>query len=81
MSGSAFPRPDASCDGGDLDCGSGLLLIIRNAMAPVPKSFPWLSASPESTAANEAAAAIVTEKKPTTIKSRRRGLLCHQNPA
>jgi uncharacterized OsmC-like protein/TusA-related sulfurtransferase len=36
MSGSAFPRPDASCDGGDLDCGSGLLLIIRNAMAPVP---------------------------------------------
>jgi uncharacterized OsmC-like protein/TusA-related sulfurtransferase len=23
------------CDGGDLDCGSGLLLIIRNAMTPV----------------------------------------------
>jgi uncharacterized OsmC-like protein/TusA-related sulfurtransferase len=30
-----FPEPDAVCDGGDLDCGSGLLLIIRNAMAPL----------------------------------------------
>jgi TusA-related sulfurtransferase/uncharacterized OsmC-like protein len=29
-------RPDATCDGGDLDCGSGLLLIIRNAMQPLP---------------------------------------------
>ena len=29
------PQPDAVCDGGDLDCGSGLLLIIRNAMAPL----------------------------------------------
>lgn len=29
------PRPDAVCDGGDLDCGSGLLLIIRKAMAPL----------------------------------------------
>lgn len=28
--------PDTMCDGGDLDCGSGLLLIIRNAMAPLP---------------------------------------------
>jgi TusA-related sulfurtransferase/uncharacterized OsmC-like protein len=28
-------RPDATCDGGDLDCGSGLLLIIRNAMQPL----------------------------------------------
>jgi uncharacterized OsmC-like protein/TusA-related sulfurtransferase len=28
--------PDEMCDGGDLDCGSGLLLIIRNAMAPLP---------------------------------------------
>jgi TusA-related sulfurtransferase/uncharacterized OsmC-like protein len=28
--------PDAVCDGGDLDCGSGLLLIIRNAMQPLP---------------------------------------------
>lgn len=27
--------PDAICDGGDLDCGSGLLLIIRSAMAPL----------------------------------------------
>lgn len=25
----------ATCDGGDLDCGSGLLLIIRSAMAPL----------------------------------------------
>ena len=30
-----LPKPDAVCDGGDLDCGSGLLLIIRNAMAPL----------------------------------------------
>ncbi|MGA3292586.1 MAG: OsmC family protein [Candidatus Acidiferrales bacterium] len=30
------PAPDATCDGGDLDCGSGLLLIIRNAMDPLP---------------------------------------------
>lgn len=28
-------EPDAICDGGDLDCGSGLLLIIREAMAPL----------------------------------------------
>jgi TusA-related sulfurtransferase/uncharacterized OsmC-like protein len=28
--------PDATCDGGDLDCGSGLLLIIREAMNPLP---------------------------------------------
>jgi TusA-related sulfurtransferase/uncharacterized OsmC-like protein len=32
------PKPDAMCDGGDLDCGSGLLLIIRNAMEPLPPS-------------------------------------------
>lgn len=32
---SAEIRPDAICDGGDLDCGSGLLLIIRNAMQPL----------------------------------------------
>lgn len=30
-----MPRPDGVCDGGDLDCGSGLLLIIRNAMQPI----------------------------------------------
>lgn len=37
MSGDlASPKADAVCDGGDLDCGSGLLLIIRNAMAPLP---------------------------------------------
>jgi uncharacterized OsmC-like protein/TusA-related sulfurtransferase len=29
------PRADAVCDGGDLDCGSGLLLIIRRAMDPL----------------------------------------------
>lgn len=28
-------RPDGVCDGGDLDCGSGLLLIIREAMQPL----------------------------------------------
>lgn len=28
-------QPDAVCEGGDLDCGSGLLLIIRSAMAPL----------------------------------------------
>lgn len=32
---SAAPRADAVCDGGDLDCGSGLLLIIREAMSPL----------------------------------------------
>ncbi len=31
--GEQLPPPDAVCDGGDLDCGSGLLLIIRSAMA------------------------------------------------
>lgn len=30
------PAPDATLDGGDLDCGSGLLLLIREAMAPLP---------------------------------------------
>lgn len=34
--GSPLPSPDAVCDGGDLDCGSGLLLIIRDAMRPLP---------------------------------------------
>ncbi|PYV42906.1 MAG: osmotically inducible protein OsmC [Acidobacteria bacterium] len=29
-------HPDGICDGGDLDCGSGLLLIIREAMQPLP---------------------------------------------
>jgi 5-methyltetrahydropteroyltriglutamate--homocysteine methyltransferase len=32
------------CDGGDLDCGSGLLLIIRSAMAPLrPAARCWSS--------------------------------------
>ncbi len=35
MPANRIPAPDAMCDGGDLDCGSGLLLIIRNAMTPV----------------------------------------------
>lgn len=29
-------RADKSIDGGDLDCGSGLLLILRDAIAPLP---------------------------------------------
>ncbi len=33
---SSLPQADAICEGGDLDCGSGLLLIIRNAMEPLP---------------------------------------------
>ena len=32
---SSWDSPHATCDGGDLDCGSGLLLIIRSAMAPL----------------------------------------------
>lgn len=35
MADPAPPPPDAVCDGGDLDCGSGLLLIIREAMTPL----------------------------------------------
>jgi uncharacterized OsmC-like protein/TusA-related sulfurtransferase len=31
----AVPEPDAVCEGGDLDCGSGLLLLIREAMQPL----------------------------------------------
>jgi uncharacterized OsmC-like protein/TusA-related sulfurtransferase len=29
-------QPHAICEGGNLDCGSGLLLLIRKAMQPVP---------------------------------------------
>jgi TusA-related sulfurtransferase/uncharacterized OsmC-like protein len=36
MSADVNLTPDAVCDGGDLDCGSGLLLIIREAMQPLP---------------------------------------------
>ncbi|MGA7219529.1 MAG: OsmC family protein [Candidatus Sulfotelmatobacter sp.] len=36
MSANPVIQPDAMCDGGDLDCGSGLLLIIRTAMTPLP---------------------------------------------
>ncbi len=31
----ATPRADAVLEGGDLDCGSGLLLLIREAMSPL----------------------------------------------
>lgn len=31
----SLPAPDAVCEGGDLDCGSGLLLMIREAMQPL----------------------------------------------
>jgi uncharacterized OsmC-like protein/TusA-related sulfurtransferase len=37
----------ASIDGGDLDCGSGLLLIIRSAMAPLPPGGTLLVKSRE----------------------------------
>jgi 5-methyltetrahydropteroyltriglutamate--homocysteine methyltransferase len=30
-------EPDASFDGGDLDCGNGLLLLIRQHMDPLPR--------------------------------------------
>jgi uncharacterized OsmC-like protein/TusA-related sulfurtransferase len=43
----ALPAPDATCDGGDLDCGSGLLLIIRSAMAPLPAGGALLVKSRE----------------------------------
>lgn len=42
------PPPDAVCDGGDLDCGSGLLLIIRSAMAPLRAGGTLLVKSRES---------------------------------
>jgi len=29
-------QPDGVCDGGNLDCGSGLLLLIRKAVNDVP---------------------------------------------
>jgi len=37
----------ATCDGGDLDCGSGLLLIIRSAMAEIPAGETLLVKSRE----------------------------------
>jgi 5-methyltetrahydropteroyltriglutamate--homocysteine methyltransferase len=30
-------RPDARFDGGDLDCGGGLLLLIRQHIDPLPR--------------------------------------------
>jgi uncharacterized OsmC-like protein/TusA-related sulfurtransferase len=33
--GEIMENPKAVCDGGDLDCGSGLLLIIKKAMDPL----------------------------------------------
>ncbi|HUR29229.1 MAG TPA: sulfurtransferase TusA family protein, partial [Planctomycetota bacterium] len=35
MAAASNPRADAVCEGGDLDCGSGLLLIIREAFEPL----------------------------------------------
>ncbi|WP_138472843.1 5-methyltetrahydropteroyltriglutamate--homocysteine methyltransferase [Poseidonocella sp. HB161398] len=32
-----LPPPDASFDGGDLDCGNGLLLLIRRHIDPLPR--------------------------------------------
>lgn len=48
MTSAEFPKPDATCDGGDLDCGSGLLLIIRSAMAPLAAGGTLLVKSRES---------------------------------
>ena len=42
----ATAAADAVCDGGDLDCGSGLLLIIREAMAPLPRGRRARGAEP-----------------------------------
>ena len=41
-------RPDAVCEGGDLDCGSGLLLLIRDALAPLAPGEVLLVRSRES---------------------------------
>ena len=30
-------QPDVSFDGGDLDCGNGLLLLIRKHIDPLPR--------------------------------------------
>ncbi|MCO5166017.1 MAG: sulfurtransferase TusA family protein [Planctomycetes bacterium] len=35
--GAPSPPPDASFDGGDLDCGNGLLLLIRRHMDPLAR--------------------------------------------
>lgn len=47
-SGEAVPAPDAVCEGGDLDCGSGLLLLIRDAFAPLAPGGVLLVRSRES---------------------------------
>lgn len=47
------PTPDATCDGGDLDCGSGLLLIIRTAMQPLPPGGVLLVKSRERSVAED----------------------------
>jgi len=33
-------QPAVVCEGGHLDCGSGLLLLIRKAMSQVPPGVP-----------------------------------------
>ena len=50
-----LPPPDAVCDGGDLDCGSGLLLIIRNAMQPLDAGRPRVRAPHRTARADDAA--------------------------
>lgn len=46
-------RPDAVFDGGDLDCGSGLVLLIREAMPGVPVGGVLELRSRESTVADD----------------------------
>jgi len=43
-----LPEPDALCEGGDLDCGSGLLLLIREALVPLAPGGVLLVRSRES---------------------------------
>jgi hypothetical protein len=47
------PRPDHVFDGGDLDCGSGLILLIRENMLRVPESGVLELRSREPTVATE----------------------------
>lgn len=62
--------PDAVCDGGDLDCGSGLLLIIRSAMAPLRPGGTLLVKSRENS---------VREDLPAWCRMVGHGLL-HESP-
>jgi TusA-related sulfurtransferase/uncharacterized OsmC-like protein len=46
-------RPDNMFDGGDLDCGSGLILLIREAMSSVPEGGILEMRSREPTVADD----------------------------